>query len=299
MLVSLSLLVFPVQLPLSTVSDPTRAPPFVEVAHAASPSYQEWTLGNGNVKLPIPLRMGDWTLQDPVLLGTGGGGAVFSMTSSSTGTSRVALKVSWESSASSVRNECQILQSLEQHQVSGVEQCLASAPYPENRSHQRIMIVMTPVFEDRTLVNSIRDIPSSDLQQKATQQVIRTLLEMLAARVATTDVQPLISADTGRVLLIDMTEAQQFPKTPSFLDLALCGSFVSEMMALIPESMHEFSAMVFDEALKEVIGGNAQSAGQDVPSQSVCDALHPSVREILKDQVSFLSQSSADLLGGS
>ena len=51
---------------------------------------------------------------------------------------------------------------------------------------------------------------------------------MLAAQVATTDVQPLISARTGHVLFIVMTEAQEIsdPAAPTFFDLALCGQMV-------------------------------------------------------------------------
>ena len=59
---------------------------------------------------------------------------------------------------------------------------------------------------------------------------------MLAANVATTDVQPLINKTNGDVLFIDLTEAQIMSKPPSFLDLALASSFCNEMAALIAPS---------------------------------------------------------------
>jgi hypothetical protein len=43
---------------------------------------QAWKLGNGEVELPDPLAIAGLQLQHPRLLGSGGGGAVFSMDAS-------------------------------------------------------------------------------------------------------------------------------------------------------------------------------------------------------------------------
>ena len=225
--------------------------------------------------------------------------------------SKVALKVSWESSTESVRTECKMLQRLEEHHVTGVEQCLAMDTYPgtvtktynTQQQQQRTMIVLQPVMEDTaSLVNSIGLIPSNELQQQATQQVIRTMLQMLAAQVATTDVQPLISATTGHVLFIDMTEAQIIAREPSSLELALCRSFVSEMMVLIPEKMTTVAAQAMEQEL--VIMSSRYSQQQQQPQQQISDngtlpildRIPLSIRDILKDQVPFLTQTSLAIL---
>jgi len=165
------------------------------------------------------------------------------------------------------------------------------------------MIVLQPVMEDTaSLVNSIGLIPSNELQQQATQQVIRTMLQMLAAQVATTDVQPLISATTGHVLFIDMTEAQIIAREPSSLELALCRSFVSEMMVLIPEKMTTVAAQAMEQEL--VIMSSRYSQQQQQPQQQISDngtlpildRIPLSIRDILKDQVPFLTQTSLAIL---
>ena len=59
----------------------------------------------------------------------------------------------------------------------------------------------------------------------------------LAVNVVTVDVQPLISKQTGDVVLIDLTESKELKKPLSFLDVALLSSFCTEMAALIPEPL--------------------------------------------------------------
>jgi len=78
---------------------------------------------------------------------------------------------------------------------------------------------------------------------------VQTWIQMLAAGLVTTDVQPLYSKATGDVLFIDMTEAKMMANPPSFLDKALAASFCTEMLALIPESLLDLAS---NYALEEV-----------------------------------------------
>ena len=217
-------------------------------------------LGNGSVKLqnPIEIQQQQQTevsevsegrrrggkiirLYDPQFLGSGGGGAVFSYSrrvvnvdNTNSKENDVVVKISWLRSTESVLRECKILQELERNMVTGVEICLASVEYQDDP--RRVMIVMEPVMEDS--VGSISEIQST-LQPQAVDALIRTMVQMLAANVVTTDVQPLISTRTGQVVLIDMTEAKVMTpsSTLSFVDTALVSSFCTEIFNLIPESL--------------------------------------------------------------
>eukprot|EP00747_Dinoflagellata_sp_TGD_P036086 gnl/TRDRNA2_/TRDRNA2_138265_c0_seq3.p1 gnl/TRDRNA2_/TRDRNA2_138265_c0~~gnl/TRDRNA2_/TRDRNA2_138265_c0_seq3.p1 ORF type:complete len:243 (+),score=25.14 gnl/TRDRNA2_/TRDRNA2_138265_c0_seq3:119-847(+) len=204
-----------------------------------------WQLSNGDVQLTDPLAsFSSMKLQHPQLLGSGGGGAVFSFERSGEEVSKgqVAVKVSWLPSTTSVESECKILQVMEERQVRGVEKCLDMERYPADT--RRVMIALEPVVDDS--ISSIDGVDEG-LQAHAVISVVRTMVDMLAANVATVDVQPLISRQTGDVLFIDMTAARAISQPPSFLDRALVSSFCSEMLSLIPESLNE----VASEALRE------------------------------------------------
>jgi hypothetical protein len=213
----------------------------VWLATTLSSGELNFDLGNGSVKLENPMEVllpqgTNAKLQDPRFLGSGGGGAVFGYSwreppKGSSSTSAV-VKISWLRSATSVRNECQILQLLQKRQVSGVETCLASLDYSDDP--RRAMIVLEPLVEES--VSTVSELPPK-LQAKAVDQLIRTMIQMLAANVVTTDVQALISTNTGDVLLMDMTEARVMTTPPTFVDIALVGSFCSEIFNLVPEKL--------------------------------------------------------------
>jgi hypothetical protein len=210
-----------------------------------------WQLGNGEVQINAPLRFGNKQIQltEPRLLGSGGGGAVFSMRQQQHHNREMALKISWIRSAASVENECRVLQELETFQVPGVEKCFGTAPYPLDA--RRVMILLEPVVES-TAVASVTQV-SSEGQAQAVRQIVRTMVQMLNARVVMTDVQPLILPATGQFLLIDLTEAHKVANIPlSFLDVALARSFCTEMLTLIPETYQPLAAHVLLTELQAV-----------------------------------------------
>ncbi len=210
----------------------------------ASNSVKVWELPNGQVETPNPLTLfPSYKLRNPSFLGSGGGGAVFSYYDDDSNKD-IAIKFSWVRSAKSVERECDVLKVLEAGSninrsegnnlspTRNVEKCLGMERYgPDPR---RVVIALEPVVDNVRAVSTVAEV-DKEKQTIAVEAIVCTMVDMLAANVVTTDVQPLINRETGEVLFIDMTEAQIMSSPdPSFLDLALTGSFCSEMAALIP-----------------------------------------------------------------
>lgn len=186
------------------------------------------------------------------------------------------MKVSWVTSASSVRHECEVLKYLEKYHVKGVERCLASSAYipptdfvlpssttaalptdgffPSDGSRAatptatdalrdqirtpvrteksrksttyiaslyeedaeekqegtgsyakspkeeegRVMIVLDPFFKtSHPSKSTLQDITSKPLKLKAVRNLMTTMVEMLSAGAAGSDLQPLMDVNTG------------------------------------------------------------------------------------------------------
>jgi hypothetical protein len=263
-------------LPLSQLLQPLRrAAAGIVVAGtlALSPSAsaaEVWNSVNGQVRLADRLVFPK-QLRRPRLLGSGGGGAVFSFEES-----QVVVKVSWLGSAASVERECSILNILEQNGVQGVERCLAQQPYPEDA--RRVMIALEPLVDDA--VANTMDVDAS-LRPHAIRCIMRTMVQMLAANVVTVDVQPLISKQTGDALFIDLTEAKVLVPPLSFLDVALMSSFCTEMSALIPESLLPVASTALLDELQAL-----EQSGVDLSDQAY---------DVLRNQP-FMSQETLDYI---
>jgi hypothetical protein len=228
------------------------------------------------------------TLVNPIFLGSGGGGAVFSFEILTDHHQRhddddddeieeeeelhVAVKISWSKSAESVRNECNVLQTLHDRMtktrttddpssdgggVPGTERCLGLLDYGPDP--KRVMIFLQPVLPSSS-VSSLSDLPTLTQQRVAVRSIIRTTVQMLVAGIVTTDVQPLISPETGRTVLIDMTEAKILTQPMSSAntskrlqqqDIALINAFCTEIATLIPESLSDYASTEFlDELIR-------------------------------------------------
>lgn len=240
-----------------------------------------WNMGNGEVRLTDSLTFLNWSLRQPRLLGSGGGGAVFAYSKHNIhgdnsgvlgGSSDVAVKVSWLRSSKSVETECSILQELSSNKVEGVVRCLGSARYPSDT--RRAMIVMEPVVEDP--LTSISDLDSDEKQIHSVKSIMRTLVQVLASNVVTADVQPLISKQTGDVTFIDMTEAHILKNPFSFLDLASISSFCAEMVSLIPEGFYDVASRALTDELQR----------SNILSEEILDILH--------QEEEFLSQNNSE-----
>ena len=216
-------------------------------------AVQTWRLLNGEVSLPVPIACDGVELRDPVLVGSGSSGAVFAVRASAPHPPVAVLKVGWEGRAqASIENERRVLQHLNRADVPGVETVLAACSPAGGAGSSRTALLLSPLVEDP--VERIEEINGDDAQRRAAVCLAETVVRILAARVATLDVQLLADRRTGTPLLVDFTEARIFPRGRELgsTDVALVGSFVSEMDALIPqgELQRLFSTRI-KQALKE------------------------------------------------
>lgn len=242
------------------------------------PTSHIWQLPNGEVELSDPLTsFSRYKLANPILLGSGGGGAVFSTHSLDGQNKDIAVKISWVRSASSVERECRILKELEHKNTRNVETCVGVERYPQDT--QRAVIALEPVVDNAVArVDKI----NQDVQVLAVQSIVRTLIDMLGANVVTTDVQALMDRESGSVLFIDMTEAQIMSNPPSFLDFALASSFCAEIVSLIPETLTDVASKTFFDELSA-----AHSQGVYFPI---------SIYEMLQNQSILLNSGSIELI---
>jgi len=218
----------------------------------------DYEFGNGTVQVDNPMKFRGMTFVEPKFLGAGGGGSVWNMKatrstiadrkSKDDGKSKidVVVKISWGRSADSVRNECDVLRVMERQRVTGVERCLGDMEY--RYDSRRVVIAMEPFVEDINgdididIDNDGGDITSSlgdlspTIARRSAIQLSKTMAQMLAANVVTTDIQPLISKSTGDVILVDMTEATILkPNRITEIDKALINAFCTEIIVLIPD----------------------------------------------------------------
>jgi len=227
------------------------------------------------------MKIRDMILVEPRFLGAGGGGSVWAMkasldpgiTGTDTGTDTdtsatggskkdVVVKISWSRSTDSVRNECFVLNAMEQRGVSGVERCLGVADYRYDSN--RIVIAMEPLVEDNdgedSITSSLEDL-SPEVALVTARKLATTMAQMIAAGVVTTDVQPLISRSTGDVLLIDMTEARVMATATAMEassvgitdgDKILTQAFCTELLGLIPEALLDAASEAFWNELRRI-----------------------------------------------
>jgi len=249
---------------------------------SAETQSKTWQLPNGSVELSNTLTsFSEYKLTNPILLGAGGGGAVFAthpMNDPNLSNNDVAVKISWVRSASSVEHECKVLQELEVKHTRNVERCVAMETYPPDT--KRVMIALQPVVENAV---SRVDKINPDVQPLAVQGIVQTFIDMLHANVVTTDVQTLMDKETGKVLFIDLTEAQTMTTpTPSYLDLALASSFISEIVALVPTSLMDTASKTL---VDELLALHSRGEYLSLP-----------IYELLGEQEVLLNSKSAEII---
>jgi len=227
----------------------------------ATTTTMNYEFGNGPVQIDNPMKFQGMTLVEPKFLGAGGGGSVYTYTKTNTNTNEnanvdanasrnnnnnVVVKISWTRSADSVRNECDVLRVMERQRVTGVERCLGSAEYKYDP--RRAVIAMEPFVEDNDGVDVTASLGelSPEIALQSVIRLTKTMAQMLAANVVTTDIQPLISKSTGEVILIDMTEATVLkPGHISEIDKVLINAFCTEIIGMIPESLLDEASKSF------------------------------------------------------
>ena len=167
----------------------------------------------------LPEVCGRTRLEEYDQQGRGGTGLVFRAISQNH--KPLAVKLSWPTTVASVRKECKVLQHLEKYHVEGVERCIDSCDTagqsPQLQS--QAMIVLDPFFAPPSTATLSNLTPP--IQLIAVKSLTTTIVQMLLAGVATSDLQPLINPVSGSSLLIDLSEAVIFtdPKQPTERDI--------------------------------------------------------------------------------
>jgi hypothetical protein len=212
----------------------TAIAPITQRLPAHADGRSSYRLANGEVTVPDrPWECGGIQLVgEPSLVGSGSSSAVFGI--SSADGARVAVKIAWPGRASAtVENEGKVLSALNRNSVQGVCKLRGACKLPGS---DRVVLVLDPLVPAPT-IDRIESLASVPLQFKAVEGLGIALVQILAASVATTDVQILVNGASGVPLLIDFSEARLLGTAPggiSDLDVALAVSFVSEVDALVP-----------------------------------------------------------------
>lgn len=127
-----------------------------------------------------------------------------------------------------MQNERRVLERLATKAVPGVETVLASCTLP---GASRTVLVLSPLVV--APIERVAELKPS-VQARAVDGLAATLVQMLGAGVATSDVQLLADGTSGEPLLVDMTEARVMSSPLEDLDLAYANGFIAEIGALIP-----------------------------------------------------------------
>jgi hypothetical protein len=124
------------------------------------------------------------------------------------------------SSADLVLKECDVIRRLNDANVENIEKCIDSCSTEEGSSR----ILLAPKFvvpskggssdpdDTRQVVRSIRD---TKVRTEILEKMTRTVVEMLAAGFASSDIQLLVNAESGEVLFIDFTETRPLTVPPN------------------------------------------------------------------------------------
>jgi hypothetical protein len=176
---------------------------------------------------------------DLEFIGSGGSGTVFR--GDMKGRKPVVVKVSRKASENSVKREAAILIKLEQKLVNNVERFVDSCDMDIGEGATYFAGVFRPYLNppEASSIATIKNDATGAIKAKASRQLMRTVIEMVNADIALTDLQVLIEPDTGQLLVIDLTEAEtlRLEQGLSFHDKAVVSSFFGEALAFVEEAM--------------------------------------------------------------
>ena len=137
------------------------------------------------------------------------------------------------------------------------------------------MLVLSPFIGDA--VSDINAISAGPPQRTAVATLAQVLVNLTRAGVCNVDVQILAERSSGRLTLIDLTEARLIgPQPPSFTEEAACRGFIAEVVALVPEAEADAFGAAVNRALRD--GGGVGPASGGGP---VADALLSILQEQL------------------
>jgi hypothetical protein len=203
---------------------------------------------------------------DLTYIGSGGSGTVFKGVPKEG--EAVVVKVSRKSSEPSVRKEAQLLVELNRAGVENVEQYVTSCDISVRENAQGYAAVFSPYLEgpEASSIAGIQNDPGGALQASTASALLKTAIMMIHSNIYLTDVQILVEPGTGRMLVVDLTEAGRLhlggasPLSPlSFQDRTAIASFLSECMQFV----HEAVAKAPDAAQQQRIRDAAMQGVED------------------------------------
>jgi len=186
--------------------------------------------------LPEVLQCGEMEIRPMLsMVGAGAQGAVYK-TQVEGKDQFVALKVSRQSTGTSVSRECAILRKLQHvpNVVRCIEDCMISG---------RQSIVLSPFFSDAKQVTSSSTLADPATERRRISSLLTTATMLLNANVAVSDVQVLQKTEQSDLLWIDFTEAKLPSEGLETFNVA-AQNFVSEVFSMIPISSRPIAIQV-------------------------------------------------------
>jgi len=193
-------------------------------------------------------------LEGSRLIGAGGTGVVYAKDDDDK-VIKVAVS-NTEATLASLANECAILKYLASQGVENIEQCVCSFDVDEEsklNNKDKQWIVLAPLFPSPS-ISSFDAFDDTSARAAATRAIASSLVQIIASNVASGDVQFLADKQTGRLMLIDFSEARHFNEpTPTFQDEALAKSFCSETVSLVASSDYNEFALGVVNGLSKLV----------------------------------------------
>ena len=192
-------------------------------------------------------------------LGEGGSGVVYGTVDGSK-----VVKLSMGRKKEAVEQECRVLQHIEQEAMERhlppvtaktVERCICQQDYGGGGNgdvdNGGALMVAEPLLAGPSTM-SVSSLGAA-ARMRAQDSIVTTVARLLEVGVVTSDLQPLVSVDTGRVLLVDFSEGTVLPEPASALQLAAVRAFVAETLSVLPSDnlSQQRARQLFEVLLRE------------------------------------------------
>ncbi|KAJ8907519.1 hypothetical protein NDN08_007630 [Rhodosorus marinus] len=197
---------------------------------ATAPAPKEWTPFQNSCDLCAPsFSVPSWRF-----LGRGGSGVVYAATCEG-GDQPFVVKISSAQSWRQVALEFDVIQRLSSAKVPNIEtpiRLLDASP-----SGSKVVAAVYYPEANGNLTGSLFDTMDPSIKARAAKAIGETVGAMLCEGIVCVDLQFLLDTDSGRLLVIDLTESLVLSHQPTAIDLSFVQSFLLESRSLIPDSL--------------------------------------------------------------
>lgn len=198
------------------------------------------------------------------VIGSGGTGVVLKVAdlTSKTPITPLVYKISRSSASQpSLLHECEVMRVLESKEVHHVPQCLDICAVDATTALNEILpsfqvsrdavgILLSPYLPYNNAI--ISSDMSPEAARTAIQALVETVFEVIAAGFAVSDLQFLTDRDSGRLMLIDLSEAVEVDvHNPSFMDLRNVSNFIDEMCSSLSSTHRRWAREAMSRILDD------------------------------------------------